>query len=132
MADIGTGASVTFGTSGFSASIESINHNDISREAVNSSHLGTTNYHTFIPTDLTDPGEMELEIQHDPDEQLPINGAAETITITYPVPSGLTNGATHQFSGFLTNYSISTPLEDKMMATITVKASGTITFTDAS
>ena len=129
--DIGTGASIAFGTSNFTAEVMSINGNDISRPSIDSSHLGTTGARTFLPGDLVDNGSVELEINFDPDEQPPIAGAAETITVTFPTPPGGSTPADAEFSGFVTNWSWGVPLEDKMTATITLKISGAIAWTDS-
>lgn len=132
MADIGTGTSITFGTSGFTGEIIGVAQSGIERPAIPTSHLGTTSSHTFMPGDLVDEGEVTLEVAYNPNTQPPIRGAAETITITFPVPSGSSNGATAQFSGFCTGWDWNAPLEEKMVANVTIKISGTVTWVDAS
>lgn len=121
--DIGTGTTVTFGTSGFTADILGVNHDGIAREAINTSHMGTTNDHTFMPTDLVDNGEISLEIAFVPSLSPPIitNGPAETVTINY---AGTGSWAA---SAFQTGFSIGAPLEDKMTGTLTLKVTGGIT-----
>lgn len=123
MAAIGTGTTIVFGTSGFSAEVVGINLSDISRVAINSSHLGSTSAHSFIFGDLVDWGNAELEINYDPTDFPPVGEAAETITITTP------DSTTYVFSGAVTNVSAAIPLEDKMTATVTVKAAGAVTIT---
>lgn len=125
--DIGTGATILFATSSFSAEIESIGHSGISREAVESTHLGTTNAKTFIAPDLYDPGELSLEMNFDPDTFPPIDQPAEVITVTFPTPIGGASGASWAASGFMTEFEYTAPLEEKMTATATVKFSGVIT-----
>lgn len=122
--DIGTGSTVTFGTSGFSADILSVNMSGITREAINTSHMGTTNDHTFMPTDLVDNGTLELEIAWLATLTPPIitNAAAETVTVVF---AG--SATTWSFSAFQTELSMAIPLEDKMTATCTFKISGAIT-----
>jgi hypothetical protein len=133
MADIGNGTSVTFGTSSFSASLMSVTWGGITRPAIQTSHLGTTTAHTFMPDDLYDGGDITLSIQYNPNTQPPISGAAETVTVTYPVPSGSSNGATHAFSGFVTEFVPGNAgLGELMIASVTVKVSGAITYVDAS
>ena len=131
MADVGTGSTITFGTSGFTGEILSIGGKDFSRPAIDSTHLGTTVYRTFFPGDLSDPGGIELEIQFDPDEDAPINAVAETITVTFPLPAGGITPATMAATGFITDWDFAVPLEDKMMQNITIKLSDTITWVDA-
>lgn len=101
-ADTGNSATIVFGTSGFVAYYNKIGGTKQTREKLRDSHLGTTNYHTYMPSDLAEPGEFEAEFQYDPQSQPPLLNAPETVTITYPVPSGLTNGATLSGTGFLT------------------------------
>jgi len=131
MADVGTGTKIVFGTSAFSAELTGIAGSDISREVVDTSHMGTTVYRTFMPSDLADPGTTEMEIAFNPNSQPPITAAAETITITFPVPSGDSSGATFAGSGFVSNWSWGDPLEDKMTASISIKWTGTPTWTDS-
>ena len=56
MADIGTGASLTFGTSSASFDLLSINPTNHSRPVVDTTHLGTTTARTNTPVDLIDTG----------------------------------------------------------------------------
>ena len=119
--DVGTGTTVTFGTSGFSANVTNIDWSDINREAIQTSHLGTVDAHTHIPGKLYDSGSIELEIQFDPEDGLPpINGAAETITITFPDESVWSG------TGFATGFTATVPLEELMTGTLTLKISGVI------
>jgi hypothetical protein len=131
--DIGTGASVTFGTSGFNAYVSNISGPNASRDPIETTHLLTTGGKTFIPGDLYDPGEITLDIMFDPSLTVPMfaQEVLETITITYPVPAGLSTGATWACSGFVTGHSPTAPLEDKMTASLTIKLSGNITKTAA-
>ena len=131
MADVGTGATIAFGTSSWSASIRNIDHSDISRPSLDTSHLGTSANRTFMPGDLVDRGEIELEFLFDPDTPPPIDQAAETVTITFPLPSGQSTAADYEFTGFLTNWSYGVPLEELMTGSGTVKVSGAITETDS-
>lgn len=128
---IGTGTTVTFGTSGFTAQILEVGWGGIERESVESTHMGTTDAKSFIPGTLYDPGELELEIAFDGDDAPPIGGAVETITVEFAKKSsGSTNGAQWAASGFVTEFEATAPLEDKMTATMTVKLTGAISFTD--
>lgn len=81
---------------------------------------------TFIAGDLSDAGELEVEIHFNPDTRPPIEGAAETVTVTIP---GSTTPATWAGSAFMTGCSVAFPLEDKMVMTCTLKFSGNITVT---
>lgn len=138
-ADIGTGTTIAFGTTGFQAQVTGVSLAGIAREAIDTSHMATTptpagkmGSRTFMPGDLSDGGELSLEIHFDPDDVPPISQPAEQVTVTFPIPAGLTNGATYVFSGFVTGFQANVPLEDKMTGTLTVKVSGPITVTAAS
>ena len=115
--DIGTG--MTF--SGFSAEITNISWDGISRESIDTTHLGTTTARTFMPTDLYDAGEITIEGHMDSTLGCPIDGAAATLTITFP------GSDTWSASAFCTSFSFNSPLEDKMTFTATFKCSGAIT-----
>lgn len=126
--DLGTGASVTFATSSFTANITSIGFSGMERASVDTSHLGTTTAMTFVAGDLYNAGELELEIQFDPDDFPPIKTAAETITVTFANLGG-TTPADWEFTGFCTGFSAGVPLEELMTGTITIKITGDITAT---
>lgn len=128
---IGTGSSITFATSGFTAHVMDIDWTGIEREAVDSSHMQTTVARTFIPGKLYNPGEIQLEIAFDGDDAPPLNAAPEQITVEFAKKDpASTTGATWQSTGFVTGFEVNAPLEDKMTATMTIKCSGAITMTD--
>ena len=133
MADEGSGASITFGTSGTTINATSIQASGVAREALETTHLGTTGgYKTFIPADLKDPGEIAVTFRYNPNVQPPIS-TAETITITYPVPAGDSSGATEASSGFVSSWDPPACENDAVMdATFTVKRTGVITYTTSS
>ena len=128
MADvqITTGTTITFGTSNFTADILDITPPPLSREAIDTSHQGTTNAKTFFPATLYDGGELTFDIHFDPSTTPPMNSAAETITILYP------DGSYQEFDGFMTGYAPASPLENKMTGTVTVKVTGEIDFASGS
>ena len=125
--DIGTGTTVTFATTVFAPQVTNVSWDGISREAIDSSHMGTTGARTSVAGDLYDPGELTLEIWFVTSE---VSGAkemwtkpSETITVTYP------DGGTFVASGFCTGFTLNDPVEDGMTATITFKIAGDITVT---
>lgn len=132
MGDLATGTTIAFATSSFTAEILDISISGISRNSHDMGHHGTTGGRPFKPDKTYDPGEITIEILYDPDDQPPITGSPEQVTITTPVPSGSSNGATHVVSAFVTNFDIGLPFEDRMIGSITLKASGSYAFTDAS
>jgi hypothetical protein len=137
--NIGTGTTLTFTTSGFSAEIiETIDWTAITRGAVDTTHMTTTqpsagNFggRTYIPTKFADPGQIALMVHFKPDTNVPINGVAETITVTFPLVTGDATAASWSATGFITEMGPSIPLEDKMVNRITVKLTGLVTMTDA-
>lgn len=115
MADVGTGTTIAFGTSLFTAQITAVNGSGVTRVALQTSHMGTTTGHTKIPGDLHDPGTVTLSILWDPSvasDIPPINGAAETVTIT------LANAGVSTLIGsaFVTGFNFVVPLEELMTA----------------
>lgn len=132
MADVGTGTTIAFGTSGFSAQILGVDADGIERAVINTSHMSTTGSHTKMPGDLKDEGEVVLDFAFDPNSHPPITAAAETITITFPIPSGMTNGATLQGSGFISKWKWGSRLEEKMTGSATITWAGAVAKTNAS
>ncbi len=133
MALDGNSTAIVFGTSGFAANIISVDGPSVSRESIDTTHLGTDKAMTFMPASLADAGELSLEVEFDPDIVPPIadngsaNDAAETIIITWPLPSGKTTAATWAFTGFVTAYSGGASNGERMTGSMTIKISGAIT-----
>lgn len=125
MADTGNTATWTFGTTSFSVNAERINGGEKTLESIEDSHLGTTGNKTFIPSDLTDDGEIQVEFQYDGGIAEPALGAVETGTMTFPILAGDSAGATLAGTGFLTNFRRPT-LENgqKQMGSFTFKWDG--------
>lgn len=94
--------------------------------------MGTTTNHTFMPADLVDRGEINLTFHFDPSLTPPIASAAETVTVRWPTPAGLSNGATWVATCFMTNYTPGAQIGELMTATATLKVSGAVTITAAS
>jgi len=118
--DVGTGITIVFGTSAFTAEIVEVTPPGSSRESLDTSHQTTTTYKTFTPSDLVDNGELAFTMHFDPSKTPPIAAVAEAITITFP------SAAAWDFSGFMTNYEPQGVFEGVMMANATVKISGAI------
>lgn len=127
MADTGLGATISFGTSGFTASFEEIGSTTFDRPAIETTHLGTTNQKTYMVGDLYEPGQFDAIFQWDQSFSTfpPINAAAETITISYPLKSGESVNATLAGSGFLiASEGPAARVGEKMMGRVTVKWDG--------
>lgn len=124
--DIGTGTTVAFpGAWNLVGEILSVAHSGMVRGEVNVSHMGTTTAHIFLPTDLYDPGGLALDMHFDAHMGITtlMTGAKGATTITFP------EATVWGFDGFATGYDITDPFEDKMTATVNIKASGEITVT---
>jgi hypothetical protein len=116
------GTTVTFGTSAFTLSKTEVSTSGESRESVETTHLGTTGYRTFIPSDLVDGGEMTIRGQFVGDETPPISTAAETATIDW---SGQGSGFTSAASVFCTNVNRSAQIGPNLMEIeLTFKVAG--------
>lgn len=132
MADTGFGASITFQT-GFFAKFRVIEELGSTREAIETTHNASTNgWATFIPSDIKKMKRCRVQMLFNPDATPPIDQAAETITITFPVPAGSSNGATLQCSGFMTDAGARIPYDDLMTQDVELQLSGEPTWTDAS
>ena len=121
MATDGHGATLTFSTSAFSANLLSLDGPSRSREAIDSSHMGTSTNMTYIPASLSDGGELSVEFEFDSSLTPPIDAVAETITIAW------SDGGSDSFEGFMTAYSPSAAIGERMTASATIKISGAIT-----
>lgn len=131
-ADEGFGTTVTF-SSGFCAQITSVDGPQFKRKDIDTSHMLTTNgWMTFQPSDLKNPGQLKVSLLFDPDRTPPIGSAAETVTVTFPIPAGKTTPATWACSGFLIDFNFTDPHDDKMTAEATIKWSGQPTYTVSS
>lgn len=126
---IATGASVTFGTSGFTMYLDSISLAGASREAINVSHMGTTGSHIFQPSDLVDEGTITLNGHFNPDNEPPKDGAAEIVTITWPLTTGGSSAATWAASMFVVGHSFDAVNEEKATGSIELKVTGAWTVT---
>jgi len=126
-AQVSTGATIEFGTSGFTAEIVDFTPPPASREALDTSHQGTKTAKTFTPAKLVDWGELTFQIHADPATDPPINSSPEDITITFAEDND-----TWQFSGFITGYELSGTLEELITGTVTVKVTGDVTISAGS
>jgi len=128
----GHAATLDFDTSAYAPNVISINTPGISREALATTHLGTTGGKSFIPGALPDYGELSFTVQVNPDALPPITAVAEDITLTFGDGGSETSPAEWAFSGFITSVGDSNVSTDEIIVhDITVKVSGAITPTAA-
>ncbi len=116
--DIATGITVVFGTTGFSMEIMDVGGPSYARDPVEITHQLTVKAKEFTPADLYDGGEFTFSVHYNPDSAIPVDEVPETITVTWPA------GATVVFTGFMTGFDPTGPLNDKMTADATLKVSG--------
>ena len=136
--DVGTGVTLTAGTSSWSASIIGMQPFSASVNVFNTSHAGTAavgaaeiGNATYIAGRIEDAGELTVEVLYNPDTVPPI-GTSETWTVQFPASGGDSTGASLAGTGIMTALTPTVPLgesEDKMTASVTVKWAGAITLT---
>lgn len=135
--EIGTEATLVLAAApgNWTAKVTAINLNGASRPAIKTSNLATTAWDTFMPGDLADPGDVQVDVILDPDDDVfaPLALAVGTVTLVFP-PSVPTNtGATYVNSNaFVTDISAVVPLEDLITASYTIKFGGPFTHTPES
>jgi hypothetical protein len=130
--DIGQGTFVTFGgIVGAAAThykVNSVSLGGVSRDVVDASHLLTTGGKEFIGSEYYDPGELTLEIHHDPSLN-PVNlltnvSTSQVCTIIFA--NGGASTAKWSAYGFASAFEASAPKDDMMTGSLTIKLSGTL------
>ena len=133
------GATVAFGTTSYSQQITSVGISGAGRTAIPTSHLGTTlatsgkfGSMTFRPSDLVNPGTVDLGIHYDPDDVPIIDTAAESCTITWAPISGDSSGSILAASYFATDFAFSGSVDRELCeGSITGQLTGNVTRTAA-
>lgn len=131
-ADIGQGTYVTFGTIVGNAAthykVNSVSLSGVSRDVVDSSHLLTVGGKEFIASEYYDPGELSLEIHHDPS----INPLVLLTNVSTAQPciiffaNGGASTAKWSAYGMASAFEASVPKDDMMTGTLTIKLSGSL------
>ena len=106
---VGSGTTIDFATSGFSMEVTSINWSGIGgREKLDATPLSQeTGFGCFILTKISDPGEMAIEGNFNPDitPLTALSDEGEVITITFPIRDpGNTNNATWVATAAMTDF----------------------------
>lgn len=132
------GATLTAGTSAWTAQLTEISMDGISRTAVDITHLDLTaagagkwGEMLFAPADYVDPGSLNISGHYDPDDKPPIDAVPETWTIAFDLVAGDSTATSLAGSGFMTDFNWTGTLNDKVTFTATIKFSGNITITAA-
>ena len=126
MADTGQGASLTLATSGTIGVIRSMTLPEFVIEKIESTGLATTAFKTFIPSDLSDPGELTAEIIFDAENgDVVARGVPETVTVTWPVLTTGQTAANLAGTGFVTAFKLPDMSTGELqIATITIAFDG--------
>ena len=104
----GQGTTAVLTTNAITGCVRSLTLPELTQDKIDASCLDTTGFMKYIPGDLTDPGECQLEIIFDPTFDFDaIVGVVDTLTITFAIgdPTNTIN-ATLIGTGFITNYSL--------------------------
>jgi hypothetical protein len=120
----GTGTTIAFGTSLFTANVHSINGPQPERGDIKTSHLGLASgsYHTYIPTKLVEGGTISMTIEYAAGLNPPLTSAAETVTIDF---GGAGNAIS--FSGYMKSCSPKAEMDALITAEVVVKVAGDVT-----
>lgn len=113
-----TGLSIVI--AGFSALLKAVTPPTVTVDDLETTHMLTEGYRTYIGGKLKEGGALEFEMFWNPDVEPPF-GVTDTVTITY------SDGGTEEFEGYINSESPSAPLGELMMATVSVKVADDIT-----
>jgi len=116
--EIGTGTTITFGTSGLTAEVLNINISGEEVPVIDVTNMGTTGYREKIFGDLAEPPMMEVEALFDSTDIPDLTAAVETVTLTLP------NSDTLAGTAKIVQRGMTIPLEDRMVVTFTVQFDG--------
>ena len=114
----GTGTTITFATSSFSADLTAISGLGGTREKIDVTDM-TDSRRDYIASRLIDSTDFTMEIGFvgtlDPETLL--KAVSETMTIDW---GGLSTGNKWAFTGFIVAFEVNAPLGDKMTGSITI------------
>ena len=124
--DTGQGMVVTLATTGAVGCARSIQLPDWVMEKIDASCLDTTGFMRYIPSDLTDPGDVVMETIFAATNDIPEPGTIEDITITFPIgDEANTVAATLTGSGFISTTGMpNAAMNELMVLTLTFSFDG--------
>jgi hypothetical protein len=126
MTDTGHGATVTFGTSSWTGNIIDVTPPVHSRPEIEANHLTLATFEKTLAGDLVKLEPSPITFEFDPDTEPPYSAVDELITITFPVPSGGSTGATFAGDGrFISFAPPQLATNQKMVATGVISWAGT-------
>lgn len=139
--NLGTGTTVTFATSGFTAEITDVQPYNLTIQTFDTTHMLTTQPsrsgstslqqggRTYVASKFGDPGQLRVTMHFNPQQALPSSGVFENATVTAPLVPGDTTAAKWVGSACLIDTSPTIPHDGLMMTTCTWKWSGIVTQT---
>ena len=137
IADIGSGSTVEFLTSGRVFEVKSIRPDGPSRSIHDVTTLATANlsggktYREKIAGRVLDAGRVVLECHFDPTMTCPVLDADESVRITSPVPSGKSTGHIWAFTAAVVSSPRTVEIDALTMWTVTLEILGAVTETAA-
>jgi hypothetical protein len=129
-ADIGQGTYVSFGTALHTATgykITGVNHNGITRAVADATHMLST-VKEFVASSIYDPGEVSVEVLHDPAVK-PVADLANVATnqvVSVYWANGGTAVTLWSALGYMTGYEAGAQMEDMQSGSVTIKLSGAL------
>lgn len=109
--------------------VNSVSIGGISRDVVDASHMLTTGGKEFLGSEYYDPGELTVEVHHDPAIKpwLQMTNVSTAQSLSMHWAAG--GSATMLWSafGYVTGFEATAPKDDMMTGTLTIKLSGSIT-----
>ena len=129
-ADIGQGSYVGFGTALHTTTgykITSVQHGGITRAVADATHMNSS-AKEFIASAIYDPGELTVEVFHDPSIKpwADLSNVATSQTVTVYWANGGTAVTQWTALGYMSGYEAGAQMEDMMSGTVTIKLSGTL------
>lgn len=134
MSDTGNQGTLTLATTGDIGAIVEMTLPDWTLEPVEDSHLGTTNFKTYIPGDLAEPGQIVATVIFDQKKTnypaiasttISTWSAPQTVTVTFPIKGTATAGATLAASGFVSGWTFPQMANNTLMtAQLTITLDG--------
>lgn len=117
--DTGHGATLALsGTDTVNGNVVSITGHEETIESIEDTHLGTTDYKTYVPGDLKEPGELQFTILFNKANDaltLGSTAASGNLTLTMPLATGESTNATIVGSGFLTRTKFPDHVTDELL-----------------
>lgn len=120
----GTGASITFSVSAFTAALISLTLPEESVEAIDTTHLGTVAAKTSKPGKLKKVGSISCEFEHDPTQPALLR-VEQDFTINWPLEPGQATPYMRTYSGYVSQEGGEEfKVDSRMTRKVTIEVSG--------